>query len=102
MSDHPQSDRLEAVLTLPRGKVKEMVVSLAARCTLLNEAELACKTPSHRSILRAANLEVGELRDELQWHVSEKRPYHYVMPLTLEEGRAINEELNGGPGTTHP
>ncbi len=102
MSDHPQSGRLEAVLTLPGTMVLDMLASLDKWCSELAEAQVVCQVSSERAILRAAHHEAAELRAELGWQVAEKRPYRYVVPLTPDEARVIDEEPNSGPGSTHP
>lgn len=101
MPDQPQSDRLEAVLTLSRDKIEELGTALCKRCTLLSKAR-RCKDLPRRNLARAAYFEVREMAAELARHAVDGKPYRYVVPLTPEEGRAINEELNGGLGSTHP
>lgn len=103
MSDTPQSDRLEAVLTLPSHTVVYMIGAIEKRrCKLVEELECNTNVLSRQKLLAAAHYEAGEMMQDLLWHRAQKRPYRYVVPLTPEEGRALNEELNGGPGSTHP
>ena len=102
MSDTPQSDRLEAVLTLPRPVLRQVITALQQRLAVVVAARERCKSRARQNLLRAAHCEITEFQADLSWHYNQKKPYRYVVPLTPEEGRAINEELNGGPGTTHP
>lgn len=105
MSEQPQSDRLEAVITLSRSAVRDTVAALQKRIAVMVEARERCALGPNRSrqkLLRAAHCELTEFQAELSWHYNQKQPYRYVVPLTPEEGRALNEELNGGHGSTHP
>ena len=103
MSDHPQSDRLEAVLTLSKGMVRDLMVALEIRCRSLKADQTQCQEGTHEHrVLGVASAECYEMLVELSWHHEYNKPYRYVVPLTPEEGRAINEELNGGHGSTHP
>ena len=101
MSDHLDDGRLEAIITPPRLVVKDMIIALAKRSALLAVAEMECKVARTQRVLRAAHLEVAELLAELRYQLSDKKPYRYVVPLTAEEARVIDEELNHGSGTTN-
>lgn len=101
MSDHPDDGRLEAIITLPKPVVQDMTIALAKRSALLAAAEVECKVARTRGVLRAAHSEVAELLAELRCHLSDKKPYRYVVPLTADEARVIDEELNHGSDATN-
>ena len=96
MSDHPHPGTPEAIITLPRTVVQDMVASLGKRCALLVEAQVRCKSEPRLKLLRTAHYELAEFEAELGWHIAQGKPYRYVVPLTAEEAQAIDEELKGG------
>jgi len=103
MSDGQDDARPEAVITLPRSRVKDMMAALLRRCQALevDRTRPLESTYEHR-LLTAAGTECYEMLCELSWHYEHHKPYRYVVPLTAEEAHVIDEELNRGTDTTNP
>jgi len=102
MSDHPDDSRLEAIITLPSMVVEEMIACLEKRLAVVCQSSEQCKEGSAQyRLLGAVHTEVWEMMVELAWHRQHKKPYRYVVPLTTDEARVIDEEMNRGSDTTN-